>query len=257
MTRLRFGSATDTGRIREINEDSVYTGESVFAVADGMGGHAAGEVASALAVARLGHLVAAGGLDPDRLREGVAAANADILDAADRDPARAAMGTTLAGIGLIEFAGSDHWIVFNVGDSRVYRFADDRLAQLTVDHSEVAELVAAGLIAPEEARGHRNRNVVTRALGLRPAPEPDVWMFPPTPDERFVVCSDGLTGELTDDEIAAVLRAEPEAQLAAARLVELAVAAGGRDNVTVIVVDRAPSPDDIDEDTVPRSGDPS
>jgi PPM family protein phosphatase len=129
--------------------------------------------------------------------------------------------------------------VFNVGDSRVYRFADGAVAQLTTDHTEVAELVAAGDLTEEEARGHPLGNVLTRALGIVPAPEPDIEVFAASGAERFLICSDGLTLELDDAAIAAVLAATPDPAEAAERLVAAAVAAGGRDNVTAVVVDRA------------------
>ena len=155
-------------------------------------------------------------------------------------------------------AGLDHWVVFNVGDSRVYRLANDALAQVTVDHSEVTELVAAGEISAKSARTHPHRNVVTRSLGTDPAPNPDLWVFPPTAGERFLICSDGLTLELDDTVITDVLTTESDAQRAAETLVQRAVSAGGRDNVTAIVVDleSSISTDEVDEDTAPRMRDP-
>jgi protein phosphatase len=169
------------------------------------------------------------------------------------------MGTTVAGLCMVRLSGGDHWLVFNVGDSRVYRFVDDRIVQVTVDHSEVAEMVAAGEIPASAAGAHPRRNVITRALGSDPAPQPDVWVFPAASRERFVVCSDGLSVEIGDGEIADVLRTEINPQSAADELVRSAVRAGGRDNVTVVVVDhesgRLPSgfPDAEGlEDTVPR-----
>ncbi|MBG6139819.1 PP2C family protein-serine/threonine phosphatase [Longispora fulva] len=251
---MRSGTASDAGRVRELNEDSSLTMATMFAVADGMGGHAAGEVASRLAVARLGRLGDRPGLKPADVRAELALANEEILASAAAHPERAGMGTTVAGLCLLRFAGSEHWVVFNIGDSRVYRFAEDSLSRMTVDHSEVEELVAAGVISAAEAREHPRRNVVTRALGMDPAPDADLWMFPPTPGERFLICSDGLSTELGDPEIAAVLWAEPVAQRAARTLVRLAVEAGGRDNVTVVVVDHVACDDDTaSEDTLPRS----
>lgn len=259
MVSVRTGVATDAGRVRLSNEDSVLVGTAMFAVADGMGGHAAGDVASGLAVARLEKLSGRRDLKPDDVREQIAQANQDILASARQEPGRAGMGTTVAGLSLIHFAGTEHWIVFNVGDSRVYRFVDGTLVQMTVDHSEVEDLVAAGTLSPDQARSHPRRNVVTRALGSDPAPQPDVWVFPPTPGERFVICSDGLPLELSDAQIAEVLGARPTAQQAADALVRTAVGAGGRDNVTVVVVDHlcedVQLPDDEDAtafDTAPR-----
>jgi PPM family protein phosphatase len=255
---VRVGTATDTGRVRGSNEDRLFAGPTVFAVADGMGGRAAGEVASDMAVARLARLAERVDLSPADVRAGLAEANRDILASARQDPGREGMGTTVTGVGLISFAGTDHWVVFNVGDSRVYRFSGGKLTQVTVDHSEVENMLAAGLINAEQARAHPRRNVVTQVLGMSPEPEPDVWVFPATAGERFVICSDGLTLELSDDEIAAVLGEHVEAQPAADMLVRRAVLAGGRDNVTVVVIDHVAAGvglDEIDADTVARPGD--
>ena len=244
MLTVLAATATDTGQVRKHNEDNTFVGEKVFVVADGMGGHAAGDVASELTVARLSALDEVR-LDTETLRAQLALANADILDAARRDPQRKGMGTTVAGLGLTSIAGTYHWLVFNVGDCRVYRYNEGELAQLTIDHTEVAELVAAGSLTTEQARVHPRRNVVTRALGADTAPQADVWIVPAARGERFVVCSDGLPLEVTDEQLAAVLGTMPEAQTAAAALVDLAVAAGGRDNVTVIVIDAAEQEDDV------------
>jgi PPM family protein phosphatase len=165
------------------------------------------------------------------------AGNHDILAAIEVDERQAGMGTTLTGLAIIDRSGDPRWLVFNVGDSRVYRFADDELTQLTVDHSEVEELVAAGRLSAAQAKEYPRRNVVTRSLGLVPAPAADVWVLAPAAPERFLVCSDGLTLELSDDSIAAVLRAESDPQRAADRLVAVTLDAGGRDNVTVLVID--------------------
>jgi len=256
MLSISFGAATDTGAVREVNEDCMTAARGIAAVADGMGGHAAGDVASHLAVARLEHLQdAKTALNPDDLLAAIVDANGDILDSVASDRARDGMGTTLCGVGVVCVGGVDHWIVFNVGDSRVYRLNDDVLTQVTVDHSEVQELVAAGLLSREEARVDPRRNVVTRSLGTDPAPQADVWVFPPTPGERFLVCSDGLTLEIDDEQIAAVMRSEPDAQRAADALVAAAVSAGGRDNVTAVVVDVELPVDHsaVETDTAPRS----
>jgi protein phosphatase len=254
MVPVRVGTATDVGRVRRVNEDSLFTGRGLFAVADGMGGHAAGDTASAIAVTHLAELAQRQHLQAADVRAELAECNRDILAAAEADGEQAGMGTTVAGMGITQLAGTDHWVVFNIGDSRVYRFVDDRLTQVTVDHSVVAELVAAGTVHPSEARSHPKRNVVTRVLGMRPDPVADVWVFPPTPGERFVICSDGLCSELPDEEIATVLRTEPFAQPAADALVARAVAAGGRDNVTVVVVDHLiDTEDELAEDTAQRS----
>ncbi|MBW4720616.1 PP2C family protein-serine/threonine phosphatase [Saccharothrix obliqua] len=234
---VRAGAATDVGRVRASNEDSLLVGTALFAVADGMGGHAAGEVASAMAVDHLRALDGRDDLRPEDVRAALAEADHAIRAAGRAHPGQAGMGATATGLGLVRVAGSPHWVVFNVGDSRVYRYADDVLTLLTVDHSEAAEMVATGALTAEEARYSRYRNVITRALGVRVPSEPDQWVFPPVPGERFLLCSDGLTGELADDEIAAVLRAVADPAAAAGELVRRAVLAGGRDNVTAVVVD--------------------
>jgi serine/threonine protein phosphatase PrpC len=202
-----------------------------------MGGHAAGDLASRLAVASLLRLSAE---HPDPQSQDVvraiSQANKDILAAVAESPDRFGMGTTLTGVAVTDADGDARWVVFNVGDSRVYRFADDALTQVTVDHSEVGELLAAGRLTEDEAKLYPRRNVVTRSLGTSPAPKPDVWVLEPVPGERFVICSDGLTLEVEEAEIADILRAEAVAQRAADRLVAQAVTAGGRDNVTVIVL---------------------
>lgn len=245
--------ASDRGRVREVNEDSAIVRNVVFAVADGMGGHAAGEVASGMATARVNQLGERATLKPDDVRDALALANQDILASVERYPERAGMGTTICGLGLVGFAGTQHWVVFNLGDCRVYRFAEDNLVRMTVDHSEVEELVASGAITSEAARTHPRRHVVTRALGMDPVPDADLRVFPPTPGERFVICSDGLFVELSDAEIADVLRTEPNPQQAAEALVSRAVEAGGRDNVTVVVVDHLAGVDEsTTADTEPR-----
>ncbi|WP_245572458.1 PP2C family protein-serine/threonine phosphatase [Actinokineospora enzanensis] len=261
--RIRAGAATDVGLVRVANEDNYVITASVFAVADGMGGHAAGDVASGLAVAGLAQLGTEGTVRPDDVRRHIVRLNGDILAAAARNPEQAGMGTTVTGLCLVDFAGSPHWVVFNVGDSRVYRYAEKDvpgvrvLEQLTVDHSEVGELVAAGKLSPAEAAVDPRRNVVTRALGSPAAPEPDLFVYPLTAGERFLICSDGLTGELDDAAIAGLLDREEDPRDAAATLVRAAVAAGGRDNVTTVVVDHVaadPGAGDTpaDDETAPR-----
>jgi protein phosphatase len=146
------------------------------------------------------------------------------------------MGTTITGLALLEASSGDQLMVFNVGDSRVYRLVEGRLDQVTVDHSEVQELVLAGVITRDQARVHPRRNIVTRALGTDPGPRPDYWLLPATAGDRFLVCSDGLYTEVPDERIA-VLLASGTPQVAAASLVTAAEDAGGHDNVTVVVVE--------------------
>ncbi len=250
----KWGAASNRGLVRAVNEDSFFAVPPVFVVADGMGGHAAGDVASRLAVERFEHLTGSLTLNVNDSSDALVEANEAILRMVEGHPDMAGMGTTIAGLVVISAGGAEHWQVFNVGDCRVYRLAEGRLAQLTVDHSEAEEMVLAGRISRLEARSYPRRNVVTRSLGTLPPPQVDSWVFPPSPPERFLVCSDGLTTELEDHEIEAALVAESEPQAAADRLVASAVEAGGRDNVTTVVVDGLPTPNggEADEDTVPR-----
>ena len=235
-TTVEVGARTSVGRVREHNEDAYLMRDRVVAVADGMGGHAAGEVASALAIEAMERLSEHDPITSDLVVAAVSDANASIIEAGLAERRRRGMGTTLTGVALTGAAGARRWLVFNLGDSRVYRLADGRLEQVTVDHSEVQELVDAGLITSAEAAIHPARNIITRSLGLELDPEPDLWDLDPVGEETFVVCSDGLTGELGDAEIARILTEAADPQSAADRLCLAAEEAGGRDNITVVVV---------------------
>ena len=252
---VRAGAATDVGRVRKHNEDSLLADRSVFIVADGMGGHAAGEVASGIVTQTVGQLAQAGTRRREDLVAALALANRRILESVARHPEQTGMGTTATGLAVVNAGGSDHWAVFNVGDSRVYRYLDGHLRLVTVDHSEVRELIDAGLITEDEAARHPLRNVVTRSLGSEPPPSPDVWVFPPHPGERFVICSDGLSGELRLEQIRDLVTDYDDPQACAEALVAAAVEAGGRDNVSVVVVALDDDDDgDYDLDTAPRTG---
>jgi protein phosphatase len=237
---LAWGAATDTG-MRSENQDSFLIRPPVFAVADGMGGHAAGRQASAVAVERLARICETAAAGPALTVEGLRVA----LQEADDDIRRAAtslgdargMGTTVAGVALVEADGQPCWAVFHIGDSRVYRWAEGGLAQLSTDHSVVQELVDMGMITADAAAVHPQRHLVTRALGVGPAAHADVSLLPVEPGQRFLVCSDGLTGELGDPEIADLLLRTPGAEAAAAELVRTAAARGASDNVTAVVVE--------------------
>lgn len=254
MVTMAAGVVTHTGLIRTVNEDSVLRADRFVAVADGMGGHAAGERASRMAIAEVAALARKSAARPDDVVAAIANANAKILGAGADDPQLAGMGTTLSGVGIVHVGGTEHWIIFNVGDSRVYRYAGGVLTQVTVDHSEAEELRAAGRLTGDEARSYSRRNVITRSLGTLPPPEPDLWVLPPVSGERFLVCSDGLTSDVTDGEIADVLAAHLDAQDAAETLVARALSAGGHDNVSAIVVrlETIPPGIEVDGDTVPR-----
>jgi protein phosphatase len=253
--RLSVGAASNIGLVRERNEDSALSTAGLYAVADGMGGHAAGDVASRLAVAALMRLAGRDDLEPADLKAAIAAANGDLLAATEADGRHSGMGTTLTGLALVHRRVRPQWAVFNVGDSRVYRFVDDTLTQLTVDHSEVQELLDSKLISAEDAKLYHRRNVVTRSLGTIPAPRPDVLLIDPVPGERFLICSDGLTIEVGHETIAAVLAAESDPQRAADRLVATALDAGGRDNVTVLVIDHLLQTDDAADDEIDEETD--
>ncbi len=254
MLSIASSAVTHPGRVRKTNEDSVLVTARLVAVADGLGGHAAGEVASRIAVERMRELAERSEASPDDVILAISDANRLIWEQAEAHPAQAGMGTTLCGVGIVEVGGSQHCIVFNVGDSRVYSFRPGALTQVSVDHSEVQELRAAGRISQQAALRYPRRNVITRCLGSEPAPAPDLWVFPPVDKERFLVCSDGLTGELDDATITALLEEHAEPGPAASALLEHALAAGGRDNIAVIVVNLDTDADTgpVDADTTPR-----
>lgn len=237
--RLRVGVASHrAGRAR--NEDSVSAADGLYVVADGMGGHEAGEVASRTAVDALQGLGVGTPTLAD-VRSAVRAAHVAVRDLPAETGRRP--GTTVTGVVVTTHAETPCWLVLNVGDSRTYRMAGGVLEQVSRDHSEVAELVERGLVAPTDVAHHPRRNVVTRVLGGGASDvEPDVWLLPVSPGDRMLVCSDGLTDVLSDARVQAELRAEDDAQAAADRLVAAALAAGGRDNVTVIVLDATLSP---------------
>ncbi|MGH9172403.1 MAG: PP2C family protein-serine/threonine phosphatase [Acidimicrobiales bacterium] len=245
MVTVNWGAATDVGRHRNDNEDSYFAEFPVFVVADGVGGYAGGEVASQSAVAIFAALKAGGGpLTSDAIKQAIERTNVEVLEKAATSPGLDSMGTTLVGLAFVTDAGQERWAGFNVGDSRLYRMQDGELEQVSVDHSIVQELVDSGAISPSEARSHPNRNVITRTIGVYGPVEPDIWIRPPVAGERWLVCSDGLNEMLDDTAIGAAMRDIGDPQEAADRLVKLAVEAGGRDNITTIVVDVVDDGDD-------------
>lgn len=246
ILRLSVTSSTDVGSVRRVNEDALLADRLLLAVADGMGGHARGDLASATAVDVLRAHAQEGPVAVDSVFEFVEAANTAVRGL---DVDGALCGTTLTGLALVtgaEEGGPARWGLFNVGDSRVYRWDGSELQQLTVDHSAVQELVAAGLLTPERAETHPDRNIVTRALGADDEVDVDVWTLPIVPRASYLLCSDGLTRELPDAAIAEFFAGRDSATIApsdlAAALVGAAVEAGGRDNVTVVVVDAVLEP---------------
>jgi len=222
-----------------------------FVVADGMGGHLAGDRASDAVVRRLGDAVLGTFASREEIQAALVRATADIEKAAGGNAIGA--GTTVTGVALIAANGAPAAMVFNVGDSRTYRIEDGAMRRVTIDHSVVQEMVDAGLLRAEDAESHPDSNVITRAVGFGEPPEPDFWTLPLRAGDRYIVCSDGLTKEIGDVGISRIAAKVPDPQALAERLVGDAIVAGGRDNVTVVVlrVDEAPDAQDI-EDTLPR-----
>ncbi|WP_416172997.1 PP2C family protein-serine/threonine phosphatase [Cryobacterium sp. 5B3] len=232
---LAWAALTDTGHRREVNEDSLISVPPIFAVADGMGGHSAGDVASAAVVNRLAEL--AGRDSPQNAAINTALGLAVTDMASGVGVTDLGTGTTVTGALLAIVSGAPHWVVFNIGDSRVYLLTSGVLEQITVDHSVVQELVDAGRITRDEADVHPHGNIITRAVGFHEAPVPDYRVLPVNPGMRLLICSDGLTKELTAYGIRHFLISNPDPEDAAKALVEAALENGGRDNVTVIVLD--------------------
>ncbi len=250
--RIAWAAATDVGRRRAANEDSYVAQSPMFAVADGMGGHSAGDLASAAVVERLAEILTEDFLTARGIERALEEATADITEiAAD---SILGVGTTVTGVALTLQDGEPYFAVFNIGDSRVYCFDRNELFQVTVDHSVVQEMVEAGALTRDEADHHPDSNVITRAVGFNAQPIPDFWMVQLHAGLRFVVCTDGLTKEVSDDRIRMHLAAGLTAAETASALIDAALAAGGRDNVTAIIVDVLEAPDPLDvEDTAPRS----
>ncbi|HEV2754280.1 MAG TPA: Stp1/IreP family PP2C-type Ser/Thr phosphatase [Actinomycetota bacterium] len=231
---VTVGAQTDVGRVRQGNEDSYLLEPPIYAVADGMGGHIAGDVASATAV----DVIAAGAreassLDGNALAELVNRANEAIWEKARSDPSLRGMGTTCT---LLMVDGATAYLA-HVGDSRAYLLRDGSLTQLTEDHTLVERMVREGRLSAEEAAIHPQRSVITRALGVDQNVQVDVLREQLTRGDRILLASDGLTSMVGAGDIADVLTSEEDPQAAADRLVEIANAAGGEDNVTVLVVD--------------------
>lgn len=230
---------SDVGRVRTSNQDSGYAGQFFFVVADGMGGHAGGDVASGIAVRDLAHL--------DRGFSSVAEARAALVaqlqaineklsHVVDSNPELAGLGTTVSGMLRV----GDRFVVAHIGDSRIYRLSNGELAQVTTDHTFVQQLIDAGRITEAEAKDHPRRSVLMRVLGdVDDDPSIDTADLPAIPGERWLLCSDGLTGVLDDAEVCDLLAADAPPEAISARLVDRALSGGGPDNITVIVVDVA------------------
>ena len=260
MTGLRSGSATDVGRRRNLNQDMVLEAATIFAIADGMGGHQGGEVASLTAIEALRDAFhreegAAG------LEAAIGSANDAVADKSARSPDLRGMGTTLAVVALVDDGdGGELLAVGNIGDSRIYLLRNGELSQLTDDHSLPQELFRQGQLTEAEAAVDPRRNVVTRVLGPSFGEGPDMQNLVPYAGDRIVLCSDGLYNEVTDADIATVLRTVRDPKEAARRLVDDANANGGGDNISVIVVDvvdddgRAITASEVLADEVPPRG---
>jgi serine/threonine protein phosphatase PrpC len=240
---LHFGAATDVGLVRDHNEDAFLAEPPVFVVADGMGGHQGGEIASAIVVEEFARMAAAG---YDRSR-GAEAVSATLVACQRRIEQYAEeqrrqhgpwyAGTTVVAALLVTDHEADKWLLVNMGDSRIYRVNAGVLDQVSVDHSVVQELVEAGVITEDDVATHPERHVITRALGGPELPEPDFFLVPLSSAERLVLCSDGVSGLLEHDEIGRILAAAQDPRDAADRIVAAAVAAGGTDNATAVVID--------------------
>ena len=244
--KLKWGATTDVGMVRQQNEDAFHAEENLYIVADGMGGHNAGEVASALAVSTVRSGARMGIRTPDQFRELVQQANTAIYTASLDDSTQSGMGTTLTAAAVVP-GEEPRILIANVGDSRTYLFRGGALTRLSVDHSYVQELVNEGIITPEEARVHPRRNIVTRAMGIDRFVQVDVFSHLVRTGDRLVLCSDGLVDEVADVDIARILTEHSDPQETAEALVLVANANGGRDNTTVIVLDIL---DDISEPIV-------
>lgn len=237
-TTIRWGHQTDVGMVRRANQDSVMANGNLFVVADGMGGHQGGEVASGITTSYFDDLGVVESVE--QLEQAVIDANAKIRQRGSEQSDLDGMGTTVVAIAVLptkEPGDPLYFAAANVGDSRLYLLENEELRQVSVDHSLVEELVRAGQITSYEAERHPQRNVVTRALGADTNVEVDTWVLRSQVGQRYLLCSDGLVNEVSTDDVRAVLKTTPSPVDAAAALVKQANRAGGRDNISVLIVD--------------------
>jgi PPM family protein phosphatase len=259
--RINYAAKTDVGMKRDNNEDNllVFPEQNVFAVFDGMGGHAAGEVASAIAVNEVKEFFTFTGKDEDatwpfkgdreksydenRAITAIKLANARIIEQSEQDGAKKNMGTTAVMVHFIERNGSGDAkaLIAHVGDSRVYLFRGGQLQRITIDHSLVEEYLRLGKITQEEAKNFPQKNIILRALGQQKIVEVEINAFHPQPGDIFLLCSDGLSGMVSDDMMQAILQKTPNLDAAAKKLIDTANANGGIDNVTVILTQYQPN----------------
>jgi protein phosphatase len=237
LTRWRYAAATDAGLVRETNQDALFVDDSLAIVADGMGGHAAGEIASAMTVEAVynGYLARP---TIDGLLGAVEAANREVLAEARTNPDRFGMGTTVIVVGLTHDAsGVTTPTLLHVGDSRAYQLRDGALRQLSSDHSVAEEWVRMGRLTPEEALTHPRRHQLTRAIGVDDAVEIDVMSLHVQAGDRVLLCSDGLSNELEPDLLAQLAGAPGPLDDAVRNLIDAAKVAGGRDNITAVLLE--------------------
>ena len=240
--RVQVGASTDVGRVREGNEDAYMVRDPLFAVADGMGGHQGGEVASNLALERLERATDGGSDLADVVRE----ANRAVFEQAAQDPGLAGMGTTLTAVRVQD----ERLHLAHVGDSRMYLLRDGRLERITRDHTVVEQLVDQGRMSAEDAKIHPQRSILTRALGVDEDIQVDESDVDVRPGDRVLLCSDGLTGMVDEDRILSILTDTPDPQAACGALIEAANQAGGQDNITAVVLDVL---DEEESSPVPRT----
>jgi serine/threonine protein phosphatase PrpC len=237
LTRWRHAEATDTGLVRQSNQDAVYVDDSLAIVADGMGGHAAGEVASEMTIEML-HAGFVENRTVEGLYNAINAANITVLNDARDNPNHFGMGTTVIALGLtVDDEGVTSPTLCHVGDSRAYQLRDGALRQLTDDHSVAEEWVRMGRLTPEEAAVHPRRHQLTRGVGVEEAIAVDVMSVHALAGDRLLLCSDGLSNELDGDTLARLSSAPFTLEEAVLQLVEAAKEAGGRDNITAVLLE--------------------
>lgn len=232
--RLSWAGATDQGLVRIQNQDSMYANADLFVVADGLGSPGGGEIASNLAVRAMASNA------PSTTNDLVAAvhhANTVVHTRSIEQAELAGMGTTLCALAIIETDGKHQFGLVNVGDSRAYRHQDGQIEQLTLDHNRVAEMLRCGMITPIEAESHRERNTLTRAIGVSPTVVVDQWMLDIVSGDRYLLCSDGISSQMPESEISSIMSIHSSAADTASMLVRTALDHGGNDNATALVVD--------------------
>ena len=260
QVELTWGVATHVG-LRAENQDRCLAEPPIFAVADGMGGHAAGAEASSIATACLAAVAGGEAVEVETVRAALRRADDLVRRLATSDGANGGAGTTVAGLAVLANGGAPYWAAFHIGDSRVYRWSAGAWERISTDHSVVQELLDDGAISAAEALNHPQRHVITRAIGVGAPVEADFTVLPVAPGDRLLLCSDGLTGGLPESRIEELMAGGSDAAATAEALVGTAVSSGASDNVSAVVVHVhgvAPGPDgllteDMEEITIPRA----